>query len=122
MPIGVKLDEDLSPLVGDVFISAGYHVATVLSQKWCGMEDEELFRKVQPEDRLFVTADRGFGDIRLYVPGTHAEIVLLRPIHDRTPLYCALAQKLIDRYDLNELRGALTIVSAHRIRVRRAVI
>ena len=37
---------------------------------------------IQKDERYLVTADKGFGDIRTYPPGTHHGILLLRPDED----------------------------------------
>ena len=47
-----------------------------------GAKDVVLWQAAQSEQRFLITADKGFGDIRVYPPGTHAGVLLLRPEED----------------------------------------
>ena len=42
MALTVKLDEDLSPIVGRPLQAAGYKVTSVLRQGWSGLPDRDL--------------------------------------------------------------------------------
>jgi hypothetical protein len=78
----VKLDEDLPSDAAELLRGADNDVTTVLSEGLGGTKDSELWTVVQLEGRFFVTADKGFGDVRVYPPGSHAGILLLRPYRD----------------------------------------
>ena len=78
MSLLVKVDEDLPVQVADCFSRAGYSATTVRIQGWSGISDQKLWRRVQVEDRILVTADKGFGNIRLFQPSPMTAIVLLR--------------------------------------------
>ena len=115
----IKLDEDLSPLVGGPLCARGHIVLTVVEQGWGGLADDALFPLVQTEHVLFVTADKGFGDIRAYPPGTHGGIVLLRPDRESLLDFQRLVQQLIDTHLLESLIGTVTVVTHSSVRVRR---
>jgi predicted nuclease of predicted toxin-antitoxin system len=66
----VKIDEQLSQLLKEPLIEAGYEVSTVLDQGFSGKLDEELWPLVQKEARFLITADKEFGNIRKYPPET----------------------------------------------------
>ncbi len=58
----------------------------------------QSYGTVQAEGRFLVTADKGFADIRLYPPGTHGGVLLLRPDEDGiAPLVDLLAHVLRGR-------------------------
>jgi uncharacterized protein (DUF433 family) len=57
----------------------GYNAVGVIKQDMGGWKDAELWEAVQSERRFLITADKGFADIRLYPPGTHNGVLLLRP-------------------------------------------
>lgn len=120
MPLGAKLDEDLSPLVAEPLRAAGCDVATVVGQGWSGMNDQELWSRLVNERRLFITADKGFGDIRRYRPGQHPGIVVLRADRESIVDYKILLAKLIENYSIQDLVGHLTVVTSRGIRIRRA--
>lgn len=67
----VKIDEDLPKSVVDLLRAEGYQATSVREQGLQGMKDSALWQVVQQEGCFFVTADKGFGDVRLYPPGTH---------------------------------------------------
>ena len=119
MPLSFKLDEDLSPLVGEPIRAAGLAVATVVEQGESGYSDQELWKQVTTAGEILVTADKGFGDIRVFVPGTHTGIVLLRPDRESLLEYRALMESLIFNHDPHDLVGALTVISPRGVRIRR---
>lgn len=66
-------------VVGRHISGLGYQVETVIGQGWGGAEDDDLWPRIVAEQIYWITADKGFGDVRLYKPGTHSGILLLRP-------------------------------------------
>lgn len=115
----VKLDEDLSPLVAEPLRQQGHEVLTVVGQHWGGLPDPVLFTRVRQEGVLFISADKGFGNIRAYPPGTHGGIVLLRPDRESLLDFQNLVLRLVQTRLLESLAGAITVVTPHNIRVRR---
>ena len=114
----VKVDEDLSEEVAGVFAAAGYDVATVRDQGWGGLLDDELWLRIQPERRWLVTADKGFGDVRKYVPHTHEGIIILRADEENRRTYLRLASKVVGSIRLEDFAGALIVVTPRGIRIR----
>lgn len=75
----IKLDEHLGSLrVVSRLRQAGHDVATVRQQNLTSAPDEQLIEICREEGRCLVTADRGFGNRRKYVPSNYAGIVVLR--------------------------------------------
>jgi len=50
------------------FSDSGHDAATVLQQKVGGSDDPSIARICKSENRVLVTADTGFADIRTYPP------------------------------------------------------
>jgi predicted nuclease of predicted toxin-antitoxin system len=90
-----------------------------LSKAWAA-KDPALWQAVQAEGRFLVTADKGFGDIRFYPPGTHAGVLLLRPDQDGIRPVVELLERVIQNYDLQNLAGTITVTTPRGIRIRRA--
>lgn len=84
-----------------------------------GATDEVLWQTVQSERRLLITADKGFGDIRAYPPGTHAGILLLRPEEDGIGPLIHLVRRVLAEETLDRLRATLTVASPRSIRIRK---
>ena len=118
MPLRVKIDEDLPKDVATVFSVAGYEAVTVYEQGWGGLLDEALWPRVQAEKCWLVTADKGFGDIRLFVPGTHEGIVLFRADDESRRRYLELARAAVRSLRLEDFPGCLIVVTPRGIRIR----
>jgi len=120
MPIlGVKFDEDLSPMVAAPMRAAGFTVATVVDQGWGGLADAELWKRIVAEGFYFVTADKGFADLRVRPPGTHPGILLLRPDRESILDFQSLVLMALAERDLNTLEGTVTVVTTRGLRIRR---
>jgi len=91
----------------------------VRGQGWGGLKDSTLWPKVQAEEAFFVTADRGFADLRDYPPASHAGILILRPEHESLAAYRTLLRSVLERHDLKTLRGCTVVATPNRIRIRR---
>lgn len=116
----IKIDEDLPQAAAQMLRERGYEAATVFAQGMSGLKDALLWQAVQAEQRFLVTADKGFGDIRLYAPGAHAGVLVLRPDQDGIRPVLELLERVLAHYDLQALAGAITVVTPRSIRIRRA--
>ncbi len=114
----IKVDEDLPLAVARLLRDAGYDAETVREEGLGGYKDPDLWEVVQAEARFLVTADKGFGDIRAFPPGTHAGVLLLRPDEDGIRPLIALMQQVLSTYDLSDLQGLLVVVTPRGIRIR----
>ena len=119
MPLKVIVDEDLPRLAVQFLREHGYDAASVIELGMGGWKDPPLWIAIQKDERFLVTADKGFGDIRVYPPGMHRGILLLRPDEDGIRPVLELLQKVLDSYDLEELVGATTVATPRGIRLRR---
>ena len=79
----------------------------------------DLFRVCVDEGRLLVTLDRGFGDVRLYPPGTHHGIVVLRPHGQSAAMVVSLVGSLLEEHELTEFARANVVVDEVVVRIRR---
>jgi predicted nuclease of predicted toxin-antitoxin system len=116
----VKIDEDLLRQIADLVAARGYDAATVMGQGWQGVSDEELWPRVQNEGRWLITADKGFADLRLHPAGSHAGVILLRAPEESRRAYLEFAAIALDRLKLDELGGAVVVVTYRGVRIRRA--
>lgn len=116
----VKIDEDLPRQIADLVAARGYDAATVMGQGWQGVSDDELWPRVQDEGRWLITADKGFADLRLHPAGSHAGVILLRAPEESRRAYLELAAIAVDRLKLDELAGAVVVVTYRGVRIRRA--
>jgi predicted nuclease of predicted toxin-antitoxin system len=116
----VKIDEDLPRQIADLVADQGYDAATVVGQGWQGASDDELWPRVQDERRWLITADKGFADLRSHPAGSHAGVILLRAPEESRRAYLELAAIALDRLNLDDLAGAVVVVTYRGVRIRRA--
>lgn len=118
----VKVDEDLPKAAVEMLRDQGYEAASVIEQGMGGWKDPAVWQAIQREERFLVTADKGFADIRLYPPGTHPGILLLRPDEDGIRPMIALLKEVLASYRLEVLTGMVTVATPRGIRIRRPLL
>jgi predicted nuclease of predicted toxin-antitoxin system len=116
----LKVDENLPREIADLLNAHGYDAVTLLDQGWSGVADDDLWERIQAEGRWLVTADKEFADLRLFPPGTHAGVVLLRSDEEGLDDYLRLAGAAVERFELDEIAGAVVVVNKRGVRIRRA--
>lgn len=73
-----KVDENLPIEVATLLVDAGHDAVTVLDQDLGGRPDPEVVAVCRQEERVVVTLDLHFCDIRAYPPADSAGIIVLR--------------------------------------------
>jgi predicted nuclease of predicted toxin-antitoxin system len=63
-----KIDENLPIEVAEILNQKGYEAKTVIDQNLSGEDDPEIASVFQTEERVLITLDIDFGDIRTYPP------------------------------------------------------
>ncbi len=115
----VKLDENLPVRVAAIVAAHGHDVDTAVDESLAGADDPTVSAVATEADRLVLTLDRGFGDVRRYPPGTHAGILVLR-IEDQSVSAVATAvEGLLDVVDLDGLTGCVAVYFDGNLRIRR---
>jgi len=120
MAVAIKVDEDLPRAAVQLLREHGYDAVSVTNQQMGGWKDAPLWKAIQEENRFLVTADKGFADIRIYPPGKHAGVLLIRPDEDGIRPITELLAKILASYKLGDLAGNVTVVTPRGIRMRKA--
>ena len=115
----VKVDENLPASLASLLRERGFEADTVIEEGLAGSTDEDLLAAARAEDRMIVTLDRGFGDIRRYPPGSHPGIVVLRLADESAFATRPAIMQLLDNHDLENLAGTITVVQHGSLRIRR---
>ena len=74
----IKLDENLPERLVAALQALGHDVDTVRAERLAGQDDADVWHATQAAGRFFITQDLDFSDVRLYTPGTHAGLLLVR--------------------------------------------
>jgi predicted nuclease of predicted toxin-antitoxin system len=117
--IRIKIDECLPSEIAEILIERGYETETVKSEGLTGSPDSLIWKVAQAEKRFLITSDLDFSDIRLYVPGTHQGVLLLRLSKEGKNHVLSYVKKILAEFDLNELNGCLVVATDHKIRVKK---
>ncbi len=115
----IKVDEDLPTQATQRLRKEGYDASNVVEQQMGGWKDPQIWQAVQTHRQFLVTADKGFGDIRLYPPQTHGGVLLLRPDEDGIRPIIDLLDQVLAAYRMEMLVGSLTVATPRSIRIRR---
>jgi predicted nuclease of predicted toxin-antitoxin system len=118
--VRLKVDENLPRQIADMLRGRGHDASTVLEQGWQGAADDVLWAHVQEERRWLVTADKGFADLRRHPPGSHAGVILLRAPEESRSAYLELVRTAFEPLVLDEITGAVVVVTSRGVRIRRA--
>jgi predicted nuclease of predicted toxin-antitoxin system len=115
----IKLDENLPAGLVSVLSRLGHQADTVFDERLTGRADDVVWNAAQRGGRFLITQDLDFSDIRLFRPGTHHGLLLVRL---RLPGRIALLrriQSLFEQEDVENWRGCFVIVTDNKLRVRR---
>lgn len=116
----LKLDENLPRLVAEKFTGHLHDVDTVTDEGLAGAGDSAVLGAVRDEERMAITLDRGFGDVRRYPPGSHPGIIVLRAINQDPASITRLVERFLEVRKLEDLRGCIVVVEPEQIRIRRS--
>jgi predicted nuclease of predicted toxin-antitoxin system len=118
--VKIKLDENLPEDLASLLRAADLDVTTVAEQGLAGCDDPPVLQAATAEDRILMSFDRGFADVRRYPPGTHGGIVVFRLRDQRWRTLQVPVRRLVATGALRELKRGLAIVDESRVRFRRA--
>lgn len=115
----IKLDENVTVAAKDLFSSLDHEADSVPDEKMTGAPDPTLLDACRREERVLVTFDVGFGDVRVYPPDTYPGIVLLRLADQQPDAVLDVLRRFLADHDLDRLAGCLVVVTDQQVRIRR---
>ncbi len=118
MALRFKLDENLPRRVPPALRALGHDVETAVSEGLAGCEDPNLLAACGAEDRILVPLDLDFADIRVYHPGSHCGIWVLRPANQAFDTILNLVQTGVRLAVIERTAGQLWVVDEKRVRIR----
>ncbi len=114
----VKLDENLPIQLERLFTESGHDAVTVLDEGMGGATDSDVALVCLAEERVLVTQDVDFADIRMYPPGEYPGIVVFRLTSRTRDDLLEVGTRLIETLSRSLPRGQLWIVEDSRVRIR----
>lgn len=116
----LKLDENVPVDAAELVRAAGCDCHTVYDEALAGAPDLDVAAACSREDRVLVTMDLDFSDVRAYPPGTHPGIVVLRPRTPDRDSILGLLRRVLPLLLSQAITGSLWIVDGERVRIRAA--
>ena len=115
-----KLDENVPRDAAALLRAAGHDVHSVSDEKLEGGSDTQLLDMCRKEDRVLITLDLDFADIRVYRPSDSAGIWVLRPPLKSIESSLAVLQGALALLASEPAKQRLWIVEQDRVRIRDA--
>ena len=113
-----KIDENMPIEVGESLKDAGYDSETVIEQHLSGTPDANLAVICKKENRILVTLDNDFADIRTYPPDKFPGIMVMRLNRQDKPHVLEVFNHAIHLFPKEPLEKHLWIVEENKIRIR----
>jgi predicted nuclease of predicted toxin-antitoxin system len=118
LSLRLKLDENIPKSVEPALRALGHEVETAHSEGLAGALDPNLLAACIAEDRVLVTLDLDFADIRAYAPGSHRGIWVLRPAQQTFAAVLELALAGVRLSSSERTAGQLWVIDERRVRIR----
>lgn len=113
-----KIDENLPVEAATLFIARGHDAVTVIAQTLSGSADSDIAQVCIQEERILVTLDLDFANIRAYPPQHFPGFVVFRVGRQSKPYLLNLLQNVLPYIDQKEWKHQLWIIEETRIRIR----
>jgi predicted nuclease of predicted toxin-antitoxin system len=110
----IKLDENLPLRLATLLKNLDHDVHTTHEERLVGHADKEVCDAAQRESRFLITQDLDFLDSRLFAPGSHYGILLVRL---RSPNRRNLAERigeLFQQENVTEWAGCFVVASERK--------
>ena len=113
-----KTDENLPIQVVELLRQHGHDASSVSEQQLGGHPDQSIADVCRKEQRVIVTLDLDFSDIRQYAPAEYPGIIVLRPAHQNVSSVLRMMHRVLQFLSQEAPDGRLWIVDDHQVRIR----
>lgn len=115
-----KVDENLPEELTQLLRESGWDYLGIVEQRLGGARDPRINEVCDAENRILITFDLGFSNIRAYAPEGHPGFIVFRLRSQDKPHVLGVSARLVAALRERELRNELWIVEEDRIRIRSA--
>ncbi len=115
----LKLDENISRRLKPILEKYGHDVDTVANENLLSSNDVIIAHAASEEQRILLTLDVEFADLRKHPPGSHPGIIVFRPYSFGPDSVNKLIANFIRSVNLHDFSLCVVIVDSTHVRVRR---
>lgn len=112
-----KIDENLPVEIADMLVKAGHDAKTVNEQQMTGVKDLVLSEACRREQRVLITLDMDFADIKAYPPDEMSGIIVLRVRSHSKKYIMEVLSRVIAFMQSEPVNRRLWVVEESRIRI-----
>lgn len=113
-----KLDENLPIEATRLLRSGGHDAHSVHDEQLSGAGDGSVAQVCQAEQRILITLDLDFADIRAYPPSLYSGLIVLRLARQDRDSVLAIAPRLLELLRTEPISQRLWIMDETRTRIR----
>ncbi len=113
-----KIDENLPVEAAETLRQSGFVADTVEDENLSGSDDETVLARSRSGERILLTLDLDFANIRAYPPGEHSGIIILRLKRQDKATVLSYTRRLATALANRSPVGELWIIDGNRIRFR----
>jgi predicted nuclease of predicted toxin-antitoxin system len=113
-----KIDENMPVEVVTVLCDHGHDAIGVVEQNLAGAADVVVANVCKTEQRVLMTLDLDFADIRAYPPEEHSGIIVVRPKVQTVPSIVGLTEHVVRLLESSSPFGQLWVLDDFHVRIR----
>jgi len=113
-----KTDENLPMEVAELLRNAGYEALTVWDQSLEGSYDQDIAQICRREERILVTLDLDFSDLRAYPPTSYPGLIVLRLQRQSKEDVLEVIRRILPVFQTEQITNRLWLVDEKRVRIR----
>ena len=115
----IKLDENIPEQLAGALADQGHDVHTVASEGLQGRPDSDVWSAACREDRLLITQDLDFSNIRQFKPGTHPGLLLVRLREPGAGALFSRIQAIVLAEGIESFARSFAVLTDRKLRIRR---
>ena len=115
----IKLDQNLSQYLRDDLTRLKHDVDTVFDEGLSGASDSEVLNTATAEDRILLTLDTDFLDLKKYPPASHRGVIVFRPPRQGALAVSEFVLAFVRSTDLRKYYCQATVVERTKARILR---
>jgi predicted nuclease of predicted toxin-antitoxin system len=113
-----KIDENLPADIAFFLNKNGHDAMTVNQENFTGINDFDLANICKKENRVLITLDLDFSDIRTYPPSDFSGIIVMRLQKQDKKSIMEFARRVLSLISIEPLQGHLWILDETKLRIR----